>query len=284
MIRLPSDFTRFTPPSLSRLRRALTLQRLWFQPQVHGLENLSADRPALYVGNHTLYGIIDAPLMVLETYAKTGIFFRSLGDHLHFDIPGWGHKLLEFGAVPGTPENCTALMQAGEHIIVYPGGAREVMKNKGEEYRLVWKRRTGFARMAMQNGYDIIPFAAIGADDVYNIRYDSNTFRESFLGKAAKSTGLLHKFWRDGDTFAPLTSGLAGTPIPRPEKMYFKFGERIPTRHLQAAAKNSEAQWQVRHEVEGAIYGLMDELFDIRSKDTDWSWWRRKLIARKGQD
>ncbi len=283
MVHIPADVTRYTPPSLSRLRRTLRLQRFWFQPQVFGLENLCADRPALYVGNHTLYGIIDAPLMVLETYAQTGIFFRSLGDHLHFDIPAWGDRLLEFGAVPGTPENCTALMQAGEHIIVYPGGAREVMKNKGEEYRLVWKRRTGFARMAMVNGYDIIPFAAIGADDVYDIRYDSNTFRESLLGKAAKHSGLLHKLWRDGDTFAPLTTGLAGTPIPRPEKMYFKFGPRIPTRHLQAASQNQQAQWQVRHEVEGAIYGLMNELFDIRAKDSDWSWWRRKLIARKGQ-
>lgn len=285
MARLPSafDITHFTKPSLASLRRRLALQRFWLQPQLHGLEHLDPQRPALYVGNHTLYGVIDAPLMVLETYEKTGIYFRSLGDHLHFDIPVWGKQLLRFGAVPGTPENCTALMQAGEHIIVYPGGAREVMKNKGEEYRLVWKRRTGFARMAMQNGYDIIPFAAIGADDVYDIRYDSNTFRESLLGKLAKGTGLLDKVWRGGDTFAPLVSGLGGTSLPRPEKMYFMFGERIATRHLQAAWKNPEAQWQVRHEVEAAIYKQMDELFEIRAKDTDWSWWRKKLIARQGQ-
>ena len=53
---------------------------------------------------------------------------------------------------------------------------------------------------------------------------------------------------------------------------------------LQAAWKNTDAQWQVRHEVEAAIYRQMDELFAIRAKDTDWPWWRKKLIARRGQE
>lgn len=273
----------FKAPSLRRLQRRLAAQRFWFDPQLYGLEHLHPDRPALYVGNHTLYGVIDAPLMVLGTYEQTGIYFRSLGDHLHFKVPVWGRTLLEYGAVPGTPENCSALMQSGQHIIVYPGGAREVMKNRGEEYRLVWKRRTGFARMAMQNGYDIIPFAAIGADDAYAIRYDSKAFQQSLLGRLAQRTGAMDKLFRGGDTLGPLIGGVAGTLIPRPEKMYFMFGERIPTRHLQAASNNPDAQWQVRHEVEAAIYRQMDELFEIRAKDTDWPWWRKKLIARHGQ-
>jgi len=81
----------------------------------------------------------------------------------------------------------------------------------------------------------------------------------------------------------PLATGVAGLPLPRPEKMYFMFGERISTRHLQAAAGSRQAQWQLRHEVEQAIYRQMDELFAIRAKDRDWSWWRRRLIARPGQ-
>lgn len=284
MARTLPDPMDFTPPPLAYLQRVLAPQRFWFDPQYYGLEHLDPERPALYVGNHTLYGVLDAPLMVLGAYEQAGIYFRSLGDHFHFVVPGWGHILLEHGAVEGTPENCSKLMQGRQHIIVYPGGAREVMKNKGEEYRLVWKRRTGFARMAMQHGYDIIPFAAIGADDSYSIHYDSKRFQNSLLGKLANRSGLLKRFFRDGDMLGPLVTGLGGTPIPRPEKMYFMFGERIPTRHLQAAYKNTDAQWQVRHEVETAIYRQMDELFSIRAKDTDWSWWRKKLIARKGQD
>jgi 1-acyl-sn-glycerol-3-phosphate acyltransferase len=207
-----------------------------------------------------------------------------LGDHLHFKIPGWGRALLEAGAVPGTPENCTALMENGQHIVVFPGGAREVMKNRGEEYQLVWKRRTGFARMAMQHGYDIIPFAAIGADDIYKIRYDSKAFQQSLVGRMADRAGLMDKWFRGGDTFGPIVSGLAGTNIPRPEKMYFMFGERISTRQLQSSYENTQKQWQLRRQVEAAIYQQMDELFAIRAKDKDWPTWRKKLIARVGQD
>jgi len=274
----------FTPPPLRRLQRALWLQRQWFPPQTFGLENLDPNRPALYVGNHTIYGVLDGPLMVLGVYEKTGIYFRSLGDHFHFVVPGWREMLLQGGAVHGTPEVCSKLMNHGQHIIVYPGGAREVMKNEGEQYRLVWKRRTGFARMAMQHGYDIIPFAALGADDAYRIRYDSQRFRDSLLGKVAAKTGVMDRLFRGGDTLGPLVSGVAGTPIPRPEKMYFMFGERIPTAPLQAAFQHPDAQWQVRREVEAAIYRQLDSLRDIRAKDTDWPWWRRKLIARVGQD
>lgn len=274
----------FTLPPLAHMQRLLAPQRFWFSPQYYGLEHLDPQRPALYVGNHTLYGVMDAPLMVLGAYEKTGIYFRSLGDHFHFVVPGWGRLLREFGTVEGTPENCSTLMEGRQHIIVYPGGAREVMKNKGEEYRLVWKRRTGFARMAMRHGYDIIPFAAIGADDALKIHYDSKRFQRSLLGRLASRTGILDKVFRGGDMLGPLVTGIAGTTIPRPEKMYFMFGERISTRPLQAAYNNPEAQWQIRHEVEAAIYAQMEALFAIRARDTDWSWWRKKLIARKGQE
>lgn len=280
--RLP-DPLDFRPPSPAVVRALLGPRRFWFDPQFHGLEHLDPARPALYVGNHTLYGVIDSPLMVQGVYERTGIFLRALGDHFHFVTPVWGRLLLRFGAVDGTPANCARLMEAGSHVMVYPGGAREVMKNAGEEYRLIWKSRTGFARMAMEHGYDIIPFAAIGADDALSIRYDSKTFQRSLAGKLARQSGLLERYFRGGDTVMPWATGVAGTPLPRPEKLYFMFGERIPTRHLQAAAHNRHAQWQVRHEVEQAVYRQMDRLFALRAQDSDWSWWRRRLIARKGQ-
>ncbi len=271
----------FSPPPLARIRRRLALMERWFAPQFLGLEHLDAARPALYVGNHTIYGTLDGPLMLLGLYQRKGIYLRSLGDHLHFKVPGWRDMLIEGGVVAGTPDNCRALMQAGEHILVYPGGGREVMKNKGEEYRLVWKERTGFARMALQQGYDIIPFAAIGADDTYRIRYDANDFNASRLGRLLRRTGITDRYLRGGDAFAPLATGLAGSPVPRPEKFYFAFGERISLATLQAQAEEREVQWQVREQVSNRIYSLMNELFAYRDEDQKrWPLWRRKLIQR----
>lgn len=271
----------FSPPPLAQIRRRLALMERWFAPQFLGLEHLDASRPALYVGNHTLYGTLDGPLMLLGLYQHKGIYLRSLGDHLHFKVPGWRSMLTEGGVVAGTPENCRALMQAGEHILVYPGGGREVMKNKGEEYRLVWKERTGFARLALQQGYDIIPFAAIGADDTYRIRYDANDFNASRLGRLLRRTGITDRYLRGGEAFAPLATGLAGSPVPRPEKFYFAFGERISLASLQAQAEDREVQWQVREQVSNRIYSLMNELFAYRDEDQKrWPLWRRKLIQR----
>ncbi|RZU46855.1 diacylglycerol acyltransferase [Fluviicoccus keumensis] len=271
----------FTPPPLSQVRSRLALMNRWFAPRFFGLENLDPARPALYVGNHTLYGTLDGPLMLLGLYEKKGIFLRSLGDHIHFKVPGWRRMLVENGVVAGTPENCSALMAAGEHILVYPGGGREVMKNKGEEYRLVWKNRTGFARMALEHGYDIIPFAAVGADDTYRIRYDANDFNASRVGRLLRRSGITDRYLRGGDAFAPLATGLAGTPLPRPERFYFAFGERISLSPLQARAEETEVQWQVREQVANRIYSLMNELFARRdAEQPQWPLWRRKLIQR----
>ncbi|HNI63155.1 MAG TPA: lysophospholipid acyltransferase family protein [Agitococcus sp.] len=269
----------FSPPPLSRIQKALFLQKTWFDPIFIGLDNVDRAKPALYVGNHTLYGTLDGPLMILGLYEHKGIFLRSLGDHIHFKVPLWGKLLVDNGCVAGTPENCQQLMEAKEHILVYPGGGREVMKNKDELYQLVWKQRTGFARMAMQNGYDIIPFAAVGADDAYTIQYDTNDFYQSKVGKWLQKTGISDKYLRGGDAFVPLATGLG--LLPRPEKIYFAFGERITTAAMQTQSENKDLQWQVREQVEAKIYQLMDDLFALRAEDeAQWPTWRKKLIKR----
>lgn len=269
----------FSPPPLSRIQKALFLQKTWFDPIFIGLDNVDRAKPALYVGNHTLYGTLDGPLMILGLYEHKGIFLRSLGDHIHFKVPLWGKLLVDNGCVAGTPENCQQLMEAKEHILVYPGGGREVMKNKDELYQLVWKQRTGFARMAMQNGYDIIPFAAVGADDAYTIQYDTNDFYQSRVGKWLQKTGISDKYLRGGDAFVPLATGLG--LLPRPEKIYFAFGERITTAAMQTQSEDKDWQWQVREQVETSIYQLMNDLFALRAEDeAQWPTWRKKLIKR----
>ena len=85
----------------------------------------------------------------------------------------YGRDLLEnYGVITGTPENCARLMQNEEHILVFPGGARAAFKRAGEEHQLIWKQRTGFARMAVANKYPITPFFVYGADLGYDILWE----------------------------------------------------------------------------------------------------------------
>ena len=134
----------FSPPPVALMERILRIQK-WYFSVLRGAENIDAQRPALFVGNHGLYSLIDSPLFVLELYRQTGVFPRALGDRLHFDVPGWGKLLTRWGAVEGTPANCTQLMESGQHVLVFPGGARG---GHAQGRDPSWyKQRTGFARI-----------------------------------------------------------------------------------------------------------------------------------------
>src|SRR5512147_2315704 len=116
-------------PTAAEIAAAKLLLEPWqllTAPKFYGVEHVPVDRPFLLVGNHTLMGVLDAPLMVLGLHQRCGVLVRSLGDHLHFRIPLWGDLLTRFGTVDGTRENCERLMRAGEPVLVFPGGGREV--------------------------------------------------------------------------------------------------------------------------------------------------------------
>ena len=170
-----------TRPDLNTVRmgRALIepIRRIT-SPVFRGFEQLPEHGPMLLVGNHTLLGFYDVPLLYFELWDRRGIVVRALGDHAHFLLPVWSRMLEEFGVVDGTRENCGALMARGETILVFPGGAREVTKRKGEKYQLLWGSRLGFARMAIAHRCPIVPFAALGVEDSLDIPLRRQRSRE----------------------------------------------------------------------------------------------------------
>ena len=131
----------FTPPSVDFTTNMTALGRAYFQPQFFGLENLDKVKPAMYVTNHNVMGVLDGTLWAAEMYREKGIFARSLVDNFHYMVPGWRDMAGKMGFVRGTRENCKTMMEHGEHIMVYPGGGRETCKRKGERYKLTWRRR-----------------------------------------------------------------------------------------------------------------------------------------------
>lgn len=276
------DFKR---PSVQEFWRATALGRAYFRPRFHGLDNISADRPTLFVGNHTIYGVLDAPLMLARIYKEKGVLVRALADHFHFEVPLWRDMLIRSGGVDGTRPNCRALMQAGEHVLVFPGGGREVAKRKGEQYQLTWKKRTGFARMAIENGYPITPFASLGPDDAFDILIDADDISGSAVGHALRRSGLYEGLLRNGDMIMPIARGLGLTSLPRPERFYFGFGKPISTKKYQGMEDDPEALMELRTKVERAIKRKMKELEAVRATqdkatlfDRVVSFKRRKLV------
>jgi 1-acyl-sn-glycerol-3-phosphate acyltransferase len=279
MSKAAADPMAFVPASPEEMRRVFAIARAYFNPEFLGLWELDLEKPALWVGNHTLFGLTDAPLMVEHLYTQYGVMLRGLGDRGHFDVPWWGDMLVRNGMVLGTPENCAALMKAGQHVLVFPGGGREVMRRKGEAYRLVWKQRTGFARLAIEHGYDIIPFGSVGPDEAYDILLDANDVMATPLWRWLVSRYGVDAKTRGGDMIPPVVRGIGPTLIPRPQRYYFGFGQRISTRRLKGRAGNPKTLWTLREKVARAVEAQIERLLVYREEDRlqHWSPLRRWL-------
>jgi 1-acyl-sn-glycerol-3-phosphate acyltransferase len=236
-------------------------------PKFYDVERVPTDRPFLLVGNHTLMGLLDVPLMIFGLYERRGVMVRSLGDHFHFQVPLWRDLLTRFGAVDGTRENCETLMRAGESILVFPGGAREVFKHKGEKYHLIWKRRVGFAAMAIQHRYSIVPFAAVGAEECYDILIDGDELLHSPIGP------LLERVAPRPDAIPPIVSGIG--LLPRPQRFYFQFGEPIGTDEYAGRCHDQDACMHLRARCQKAIERGIGSLKRRRARDP-----QRELPAR----
>lgn len=250
--------------SASQMYNALSAQRAWFRPTYIGLDTVDFSRPALWVANHTVYGVIDAPLLVAEIYQTRGVLLRSLADRAHFAVPGWRDVLQTGGCVLGTPDNCAELMRRGEHILVFPGGGREVAKRKGEEHELVWKNRTGFVRMAIEHNYPIIPVAELGADDSLDIVVDGDDLMKTTVGDIVRENRYLNRLTRGGDMLFPIVRGVAGLPIPRPVPLFFHVGQPVETDGYDA--QNEDDRLRLRQEVADSIYHGLDTLRALRAE------------------
>lgn len=260
------------PPKewLSPWLKALEPWRRYVSPVFEGTEHIPTTRPLLFVGNHTLWAILDMPLLWAELLEKHGIVLRGLGDHVHFKIPGFRELLWRFGAVDGTMENAERLMAHGQCLLVYPGGAREVTRRRGEKYKLQWKNRLGFARLAIRHGAQIVPFSSVGAEEALDIVYDADDYKKTRLGQLLTKAGF-----RDNLMF-PVVKGIGPTPLPRRERLYFHFSEPVDA-GVYAGQDTTENARELKEEVQARV---QDGIAILRTRQqrerrrSVWPMWR----------
>jgi 1-acyl-sn-glycerol-3-phosphate acyltransferase len=261
------DFDRSLIDGIDHLIQPL--KRL-LSPVSLGAEHVPREGAVLLTGNHTLYGLVDIPMLALEIYEKTGRTVRGLADHNHFEVPLWRDLLRRIGAVRGTRENCARLFEAGEAVLVFPGGGREVMKHKHEEYKLIWKERIGFARLAIQYGVPIVPFASVGVEDMFEIVIDAEDILRSPAGALLRVLGITEQPWfRHGEIIPPLARGKGLGPLPRLERQYFLFGEPVDSKRYAGRHEDRDACLALRDEVRSAIQTQIASLLEVRRADPE---------------
>ena len=263
-------------PSGMELELSYQLVKRLFNPMILGAENIP-DRPCLFVGNHSLFaldGWVLGPLMLKELKR----FPRGLGDKFLFASAGIGDFILKRGAVMGHPEVCSALMRAGEDLIVFPGGAHEAVKPASMKYELQWKERYGFVKLAAKHGYTIMPFGLVGPDEFYGHLMEGRDIPDSALGTLLKRLGLLNENTRS-DILPPIPVGALGSFLPKPQRCYLGFGQPIDLARYSGRTPTRKEQQTIRTAVAEQIETQLAELLFAREQQKGEDSLLRRLLS-----
>jgi 1-acyl-sn-glycerol-3-phosphate acyltransferase len=182
-----------------RGRHALALVTRYFHAKLHGAHHVPAGG-ALLVSNHALFAL-DSVVLGALLVQELGRNPRFLVDRNVFDVAGLRQAVAAVGGLVGEPGTAETLLRAGELVLVYPGGVDDSLKLSRERYQLKWKRRSGFARVALRAGVPIVPVAGLGIDDMYTV-----VAREPWLGR---------RLFGNERYDLPLAIGAYGTLLPR---------------------------------------------------------------------
>lgn len=190
------------------------------------------------VGNHTFGWDPIFPMAAVWRELHRPLW--TLGEHVWWKFPFLRRVAAAVGTVDGTPANTDRLLSNGELVLVLPGGLRESVKPHELRYRLLWGHRYGFIKAAIRNRAPIVPLAAIGADDLFDLVGDAYARGERWL--------------KHRDIPIPRPSN----PIPHLVPLRFTFGDPIPMRVPPESADDPETLHAIRHEVEGELHELIE--------------------------
>jgi 1-acyl-sn-glycerol-3-phosphate acyltransferase len=81
-------------------------------------------------------------------------------------VPGLRTAKRHVGIIDPSERACLAVLERGEQLLITPGGRREA-RPEARDYRLRWRDRFGFSRLALLTGAPIVPLAVVGGFEAY---------------------------------------------------------------------------------------------------------------------
>ncbi|KAJ4839512.1 hypothetical protein Tsubulata_046718 [Turnera subulata] len=238
---------------------------------VKGLAGIPNEGPVLLVGYHMLLGLEIYSLVeeflrqrkiMVRGVAHPDIFSGKLEESLpEFSVMDW---MKVMGAVPVSGSNLFKLLKTKSHVLLYPGGSREALHNKGEEYKLFWPDQPEFVRMAARFGATIIPFGTVGEDDIQQVVLDYNDLiKIPIISDQIREAHRTATLIRD-ESKGEVASKNITMPVLLPKmpgRFYFLFGKPIRTKGMEEMLKDretaNEVYSQIKSEVEQSIAYLL---------------------------
>nr|XP_043630956.1 acyltransferase-like protein At1g54570, chloroplastic [Erigeron canadensis] len=283
-------FKDFYPASMTEFKSS-PMEKWWFRLYtgttlfstmedgkiVRGLAGIPDDGPVLVVGNHMLWGF-DAFSLVPEFLREKKITLHGLAHPESYQIREEDEYLMIpltdihkiFGTIPVSARNLFKLLSRNSFALLYPGGARESLHRKGESCKLFWPDKQEFVRMAVKLGATIIPYGAVGEDDLTELLIDLEDMKRiPFLDQKVKEFNQGRKNLRAGHG-GEIAKQPLHIPIflPKlPGRLYFMFGKPIQTKGKEHMLNDKdylrELYLQIKCDVEKNIAYLLTK----REKD-----------------
>ncbi|XP_029078955.1 transmembrane protein 68 isoform X3 [Monodon monoceros] len=223
---------------------------VWHGYEVHGMEKIPEEGPALIIFYHGAIPI-DFYYFMAKIFIHKGRTCRVVADHFVFKIPGFSLLLDVFCAIHGPREKCVEILRSGHLLAISPGGVREALISD-ETYNIVWGNRKGFAQVAIDAKVPIIPMF-------------TQNIREGFrsLGGTRLFRWLYEKFRYP---FAPMYGGFPvklrtylGDPIP--------YDPKITAEELAEKTKDAVQALIDKHQrIPGNIMSALLERFHNKQK------------------
>lgn len=143
-----------------------------------------------------------------------GLDFRVLGATPMFFVPFCRDICLWMRAVDASRQTTEYNLEKGRTVIVYPGGSKEIFETDGNKPDTIVYVRSGFIRMALKYGCDLVPVYVFGEKHCY-YRWSPPELVRGFFLKTLKIPLII--FWGRFFTWMPFRTPqvvVFGAPVP----------------------------------------------------------------------
>jgi 1-acyl-sn-glycerol-3-phosphate acyltransferase len=247
------------PETIRRLFTPIArLSETYFRAEVEGVEHLTAGRSMLVSTHNGGCVMPDMQALMVAFWRRFGLETPGYGltHAIVLRMPWIGKLSMKLGAIAASHENGSKVLRAGHPLLVCPGGDEDALKPFSARHQIVFGRRRGFIRLAIEQQVPIIPIISVGAHEIFFILNDGRRLAQSsWVARRLriKSVPMSLSF-----PFGLTPAGLLSVPLP--SKVRVRVLPRIELGEKPSAAKDAAVVERCFEHVRSTMQRSLDQL------------------------